>query len=234
MIWPWIVERFSRSLYDRRNGYRQPPESSTYTPEVRAQYRAAQQERHRRLDAKAYALPATQKRARKELESPSFAGLEPTEQVQIRRTALSDRYLIIYRTNADLKFTDLSIDPSDRHVQANPEQANYARGGRAQIMTPRGFLSTWSGLSSRMVTDDNLAKVTVPTLMVVGTADSTCCGIDYYKTSYAASIAKDKQLIWIKGGDHSLVPTEPTAGGRDTQAEGARAILDWLRPRFPA
>lgn len=69
--------------------------------------------------------------------------------------------------------TDLSIDPSDRHVQANPEQANYVRGGRAQIMTPRGFLSTWSGFSSRMVTDDNLAKVTVPTLMVVGTADST-------------------------------------------------------------
>src|SRR6202161_1511551 len=37
-------------LFDPRNGFREPPESSSYTPEFLARYRAAQRERMVRLD----------------------------------------------------------------------------------------------------------------------------------------------------------------------------------------
>ncbi len=220
-------------MYDPCNGYRTPPEPSKYSAEFLARYRAAQRERNARLDAVAYGIIAAQRAAQQRLGSAQFSSLDAGEQMRVRRTAYADRYLVIYRTYANPMFTDLSIDPSDRRVMANAEPANYVRGSVARIMTPRGFLSTWSGLSSRMMTDANIAKSTVPTLLVVGTADELICGLEYYRTSFAAAAAKDKQLVWIKGGDHSLLPIEPVAGGRDTQAEAANAIIEWLRARFP-
>ena len=42
-------------VYDERNGWRRPPQPSSYAPEFLARYRAAQLERARRLDARAYA-----------------------------------------------------------------------------------------------------------------------------------------------------------------------------------
>ena len=233
-----LTTEWTLDMYDARNGYRKPPESSKYSPEFVARYRAAQRERAQRLDAKAYAIVERQKRAREQMRAPEFARLDAAEQMAIRRAAEVDEYMIIYRTAADPLMADLSLEPSDRKVGVfalrDPELGNYAEGGIGRVMTARGYLSTRSGLSTRMLLDENLAKITVPTLVIGATADNSVPGLATIQTSYEAAAAKDKTILWVKGADHGFTPVEPIAGGRDTQGEAARIVLDWLRPRFPA
>jgi pimeloyl-ACP methyl ester carboxylesterase len=233
-----LTTEWTLDMYDARNGYQKPPESSKYSPEFVARYREAQRARAQRLDAKAYAIIDRQQRARAQMKAADFQRLDATAQMAIRRAAEMDEYMIIYRTAADPLMADLSLDPSDRKVGIfalrDPELGNYAEGGIGRVMTARGFLSTRSGLSTRMLLDENLAKITVPTLVIGATADNSVPGLGTIRTSYEACAAKDKTLVWVKGADHGFTPVEPIAGGRDTQAEAARVVLDWLRPRFPA
>lgn len=233
-----LTTEWTLDMYDARNGYKKPPESSKYSPEFVARYRAAQYERAKRLDAKAFGIIERQKRARAQMKSPEFAGLDAQQQMAIRRAAEVDEYMIIYRTAADPIMADLSLEPSDRKVgifaYRDPELANYVEGGISRVMTARGYLSTRSGLSTRMLLDENLAKITIPTLVIGATADNSVPGLKTIQTSYDAAAAKDKTIAWVKGADHGFTPVEPIAGGKDTQAEVARIVLDWTRSRFPA
>ncbi len=232
-----LTTEWTLDMYDARNGYKKPPESSKYTPEFVARFRAGQLARARRLDAKAFAMIERQKRARAQMKSPEFASLDAGQQTSVRRAADLEEYMIIYRTAADPIMADLSLEPSDRKVgifaYRDPELANYTEGGISRLMTPRGFLSTRSGLSTRMLLDENLAKITVPTLVIGATADNSVPGLKTIQDSYDAAAAKDKTIAWVKGADHGFTPVEPIAGGKDTQAEVARIVLEWTRSRFP-
>ena len=221
-------------MYDERNGYRQPPAPSKYAPEFLVRYRAAQLERTHRLDTKAKSLIQQQRRAQEQMKAANFASLDPAEQRRIRRLATVEQTMVIYRTAAEPKYTDLSIDPSDRPVNVNAERSNYGRTGLARTMTARGWLSTWSGLSSQMMRDENLAKITIPTMVIGGTCDIAVSGMQYLKDAYEASAAKDKRIVWIKGGDHNFEPVEPVAGKRNTVDEAGNAVVNWLQERFPA
>lgn len=233
-----LITDWTLDMYDTRNGYRPYPEASKYSPEFQQRYRAAQLERSKRLNAKALELIARQRRAHQQMQSPEFGRLDPKDQTMIRRTAYFEPYMTIYRTSAYLVDADLSIDPSDSHVGggsgSDPERPNFiGAGGQASVVTARGYLSTWSAISSRMVTNENLARITIPTLVLGATADLHMTpGI--IRSSYEASAAKDKTIAFVKGGGHNFEPIEPAAGGKDTEAEAARVIADWLRPRFPA
>ncbi len=225
----------SLDMYDPRNGYRTPPASSKYSPDFITRYKAAQLERCKRLDAKAFELIARQRRAQQQMKSPDFARLDPQDQITIRRTAAFEPYMTIYRCSAMLGMTDLSIDPSDRRVGngSDPERPNFqGEGGQAAVMTPRGYLATWSAFQTRMLTKENLAKITHPTLIMGGTADLDETP-NIIRSEHQASAAKDKTLAYIKGANHGFEPVEPAAGGKNTQDEAARVIAEWLKPRFP-
>ena len=71
--------------------------------------------------------------------------------------------MTVWRTDADPRCFDLSIDPSDRAYGTlwgrDPRASNYGAVGFARNCTPEAWLSTWSGLSSNAA----LAK-TVPSI----------------------------------------------------------------------
>src|SRR5580693_2429989 len=73
------------NLFDPRNGFREPPKSSSYTPEFLARYRAAQRKRILRLDHLAHHWVARREEAR--------ARFTQTGDVADRRAALAPRFL---------------------------------------------------------------------------------------------------------------------------------------------
>ena len=58
----------------------------------------------------------------------------------------------VWRTDADPRCFDLSLEPSDRAYGslwgANPIVSNYGSVGFGRVCTPESWLSNWSALSS--------------------------------------------------------------------------------------
>ena len=108
--------------------------------------------------------------------------------------------------------------------------ANYGEG-LARTMSARGWLSTWSGLTSNAAVERTLPNVTVPTLVVTARAD-TDVHPEEGRRAFAASGATDKAHRELSGADHYLRPLN--AESRDPRARVAEEILvPWLRERWP-
>ena len=212
-------------MYNPDNGWRPWPEPSTYDPEWVARYRAAQRARVARRDTEAERVVmwrnAYADKARR-TDSEQFPGAYS----EIRRRAVHPHYLITYRTLADPAYLDPSIDPDDRPLGTvfafpDPLDANYGLGGLARVMTARGWLSTWSGLSSAAALSDTLPKVTVPTLVVHPTGD-TEIRLHQARAIYDGAGAADKTYVEIKGAVHYF-----TGRRRETMD----VVIDWLAAR---
>jgi pimeloyl-ACP methyl ester carboxylesterase len=224
----------SLDLYDARNGFRELPASSAYSAEFLARYRQAQRERVARIDAIARGHVAEQLEWRRRLLDPGFEKLPLAERQTIERRALVGRYLSVHRTEANPAYTDLSLFPSKREIGSffalRPDVFNYLEAGFGKILTPRAWLSTWSGLSSRAATLQCLPKITIPTLVVAYTGDNAVFSCDT-DGIFEASPATDKKIVRVDG-DHLGLPTrEAPSGGREA---ALRHITQWLRERFPA
>ena len=225
------ADPFSRvpelDMYNPDNGWRPWPEPCRYDPDWLATYREAQIARVARLDAVARQSLADAEAAGESLEGV-HKRTSPEKWRDLRARRVFTRYMTIYRTLADPAYLDLSIDPDDRPMGSlfafpDPFEANYGRAGLARTMTARGWLSTWSGLSSHAKLADTMPKVTVPTILVHPTADTEIRvrqALEIVENSGAA----DKTYVEMKGAPHYL------EGHRRPAMD---AVIDWLRARFP-
>ena len=215
-------------MYDERNGYVSPPQSSRYSPEFLARYRAAQLERAKRLDIVARDLVQHQQDA--EIQWQASGAYEDF------RPARLGWHMVVYRTMADPAFVDLSIEPDDRIVQSyggspNPRQDNYGDSGFGRYLTPRAWLSTWSPASTRVDLRSSLSVSNAPLLLVHLRGD---CGfrLSEVESCFSSAAAKDKELIEIPRTDHYSreILTNGSLGARQTNA--ADAVVRWMRARF--
>ena len=214
-------------MYNPDNGWRPWPEPCVYDKEWLKRYRAAQVERVARIDAIAKASIAESIDAGSRLRGVD----NQTQTVQwreLRRRTVFTKYMVIYRTLADPAYLDLSIDPDERPMGSlfafpDPFDANYGRGGLGRSMTARGWLSTWSGLSSHAKLADTMPKVKVPTLLIHPTAD-TEIRIWQAKEIVDNSGAADKTYIEMKGAPHYL---------EGHRREALAHVAEWLAKRFP-
>ena len=214
-------------MYDPDNGWRPWPEPSSYDPAWLAAL-------PRRPSATGWRASTTDARAALAEREAGAAPHEPPSGARrrgtrARRAPCTRRYLTTYRTLADPAYLDPTIDPDDRPLGSvfafpDPLDANYGYGGLARVMTARGWLSTWSGLSART----RRWPTTLPR--------SPCrpCSCTRPATPRSASTRR---------GPPSTPPaptTRPTSRSRarahyftGRQRDALEPIIDWLRDRFP-
>lgn len=216
-------------MYDPKNGFQEPPTWTAYTPEFVARFREAQAARVARLDAIAREHIARRDEATRESETPDFASRPFAGRQQVLRKHAYEPVMVVTRTMANPSFVDASIEPSDRDygslLSERPDLMNYAALGLARNVTPRAWLSTWSGLSSKASLVDNAREITQPTLVVHASRDREVHLERDVKPTFQACAATDKQLVVIEGARHYF---EPEPGERD--APHVERLMDVLVP----
>ncbi len=213
--------------FDPSNGFVEPTGSSRYAADFVARYRAGQQARVARLDRLAHDLVAERRAARRRLDAGGGSLAD-------RRAAFHTAVIEVWRTDADLRCFDLSLDPSERKYGSvwgrDPYASNYGCIGFGRICTADSWLSTWSGLSSNAAMPRTLAAVEQPALMVEYSGDNTIFPADV-AGMYGALRTADKSLHRVRGDHHGRALARGEAPGRDACG---RLIEAWLRDKFPA
>jgi hypothetical protein len=212
------------SPFSADNGYAPPPAMTSYSTEFLARYRAAQFQRALKIDALARQLIAQRQEARRAAKSD--AGL------QGRMRAAYTPIFHIWRTDADPRCIDLSIDPSDRQPGSlwgsDLIASNFGSIGFARSCTAESWLSTWSGVSSNASFENCGSAIAQPTLMIEYTGDSAVFPADA-NLIFSSIASSSKERHRVRGNHHgrALAPGEPLG-----QILCGGILQDWLRTRF--
>ncbi|MGV9868814.1 alpha/beta hydrolase [Rhodococcus koreensis] len=163
-------------MFRKENG---PP----YSPDFLTRYRAAQEDRNRRITA--------------------------WVRVQLARLAEDpngpdDIPFVVHGTAADPRFLDLTLDPSDRvsnTILGDPWKTNFLPARLGHYSSLRSWLSQWSIDDSHSDAVKHLPRVSVPVQVIFGTADNAVFP-SHAEAMYAAITSERKELITLKGADH--------------------------------
>jgi pimeloyl-ACP methyl ester carboxylesterase len=200
---PAVVDETDPIATDRSLDMFDPENGPPYAPQFVERYRAAQVARNDRITAWAHA----------ELERLGAADIP-------------DRLFTVTRQWADLRFLDLSLDPSDRPLgcyAGDPAVANRGPFGLAACCSLRSWLDMWSLAESECRATPHLGRITAPALVVQSTGDQGCFLSDA-RSIYDELGSTDKQLELVPG-DHYL--REP-AGARAALAD---MVVAWVKER---
>ena len=183
------------NMYDEENG---PPYTETFIEK----YRAAQVARNNRITAWCH----------EELD-------------RLAKVGMRDRAFPMYRTWADLRLMDPTIDPNERKPRwcyaGDPKAANFAPRGIGMINTLRTWLSMWSLEESHCQGEPHLKRIDEPALVIQSLGDTGVFPSDaeFIHDSLAST---DKELHMVKG-EHYL---EDPEDARDVVAD---LIVAWLQ-----
>jgi pimeloyl-ACP methyl ester carboxylesterase len=183
----------------------EPEWGPPYSGEFVRVYRAAQEARNRRITS-------------------WVAG----RRSELDHAGVSDEAFVVHRTAADLRFLDLSLDPSDRapgtYRGPDVRAANVAATGLGRQTTLSSWLSQWALDTTNAAAEPNLARCSIPALFLQGTADQGIFPSDA-ESLFAACGASDRELHWIVGGTHYF-DRQP-----ELQDQVFDRIIRWLRDR---
>ena len=209
------------------NGYH-GAQGTCYSASFVKRYRVAQRERIARIDTQARRLIQQRQDARARIKQAGTNALP-----EDRRAAAHTPIINVWRTDADLRCFDLSLDPSDRQFGSlwgsDPFTSNYGAVGFARQCTPESWLSTWSALSSNASLEKAAPAIHQPALIIEYTADQACFPGDIAKI--IASIASSsKHHVRVLGDHHGRALSPEREPGR---LEAGRHIAEWLLHNFP-
>lgn len=219
-------------MYSPANGFAQPPATSSYDSEFVSRYRAAQQRRVEKLDNLARAMIDDAREAQA-LYKGSRDSLSFEERQAIGRRAAMEPVMVVYRTMANLHYTDPSLDPSKRGYGSlfseRPDLMNFQYIGFGRVVTPAAWLSTWSGLSSNADFCHNVAQVNCPLILVNALRDREIFPRDA-QSMWQSVVSKDRTYLDIDA-EHYFEPpfAEKHAPDVDKLME---QLLPWVLERF--
>ncbi len=201
---PSITDESDPTSIDESLNMFNPQHGPPYDDAFIQRYRAAQKARNERITQWCYA----------ELE-------------RLTELKMFDRAFNMYRTWADPRLMDGTLDPSDRAVgrcyAGDPKTANFSPRGIGLNNTLRTWLSMWSLSASHCRGAPHLERITQPALVIQSTADTGVFPSDA-QAIYDALGSRDKVLHMVEG-DHYL---EQPDNARDRVAD---MIADWLRSK---
>ncbi|MEO6955833.1 MAG: hypothetical protein ABI137_03730 [Antricoccus sp.] len=178
-----------------------PNNGVPYADDFIIRYRAAQVERNNRITAWA-----------------------KSELARMRGLGFYDRPFSVYRTWADPRMVDPSIEPTKRKPNScypgEPRKVNRTAFGIGGQTTLRNWLGMWSLQDSQTRAQPHLARITVPSLVINANADTGVYPSDA-QAMHEALGATDKESYELDG-DHYFLGE----GQRDTLAD---LIADWTK-----
>lgn len=204
---PSVVDEHDALAADAALDMYQPANGPPFTPEFLARFEAGQQARLAKIEQ------WVEQRLRV-LRSQSATG------------RARDESFLIYRTHADPRCLDLSLDANDRQVgsvwgngAAGARAVNYAASQMGRVTSLTAFLSQWSS-KSRADGPSNLARTSVPVLLCTYTADQSTFPStrDAWMQAGGARIRN----IDIVGGNHYL------AGQPELVTQVADEMAAWM------
>lgn len=210
--------------YNPDNGFQSPPQVSKYSAHFISAYRQAQRRRIERIDAVAWGRVRRSNLARYQYKQSNVP--------QDRRAALASGVITVFRTDADLRSVDLSIDANERPYGSlfgkRPDLINYGIVGFGRLTTPAAWLSTWSALSSRASMLRCAPGVSVPVLLVEVTGDQACFPAD--AEAFAAAFpGSDVSHVRVRGRHFGGALEKGQTSGATLVG---RAMTSWLGDRF--
>ncbi|HEY8080370.1 MAG TPA: hypothetical protein VIF62_39845 [Labilithrix sp.] len=225
----------SIDLFDAENGFREPPAWSEYDASFMQRYLAAQTERVRRIDAIAREHATRHLDATRESESQGFEDRPFAERQAVLKRRAFEPVMVVYRTMANPNHVARHLDPSDREygslLSDRPDLMNHAALGFARTVTPRAWLSTWSGLSSNADLVANVARIEEPSLFVYASRDREIFPRADVAPTFEASASKDKKLVTIEGARHYFEPDPGEKHAPDVD-RAMDAVVPWIEERF--
>lgn len=129
-----------------------------------------------------------------------------------------DEVFVMYRTHADPRCLDLALDANDRapgSVWGDARAVNFSANAMGRTTSLTAFLSQWSS-KSRAGGPENLARTSVPSLLLTYTADQST--FPSTRDAWLAAGGDRIRNVDIVGGDHYL------AGRPDLQMRVADEI----------
>lgn len=185
-----------------------PRQAPPYGADFLQRFRAAQLARYRRVDGWVRER-LHQLRSLREPGSPR------------------DEVFVVYRTHADPRFLDLSLDANERQAgsvwgkgAAGARGVNYAASQMGRVTSLTAWLSQWSP-ASRADGPANLARTRVPALLCTYTGDQST--FPSTRDAWLAAGGSRIRNVDIAGGNHYL------AGQPALVEQVADTMAEWIQ-----